>query len=110
MITISLFRNKEQKIVQFSVSGHAGFAQSGADIVCASVTTAAFTAVNGITDVAGIKALVEVRDGYLACKLPAEMSPKERDAADLLLESMVLSLANIEEQYGSYVKISQNRE
>lgn len=110
MITISLFRNKEQKIVRFSVSGHAGFAESGADIVCASVTTAAFTAVNGLTDVAGINAMVEIDDGYLTCILPEALSEKQRESADLLLESMVLSFENLAEQYGDYVAIKRYTE
>ncbi len=102
MITISLFRNKEH-LVRFTVSGHAGYAERGADIVCASVTTAAFTAVNGLVDVAKIDAEVEVREGYLACKLPETLSEKQRESADLLLESMILSFENLAEQYGEYV-------
>ncbi len=110
MINISLFKNQKQQIVRFLVEGHAGYAESGADIVCASVTTAAFTAVNGITDVAGIDALVEVYDGYLAFELPQELSPKMREKADLLLESMVLSFENLAEQYGKYVAIKSYTE
>lgn len=110
MITISLFRNQEQKIVRFTVSGHAGYAESGADIVCASVTTAAFTAVNGLTDVAGIQVSCEVREGYLSCNLPKELSSNLRSSADLLLESMVLSFENLAEQYGDYVTIKQETE
>ncbi len=110
MITISLFRNQKQQIVRFLVEGHAGYAESGADIVCASVTTAAFTAVNGITDVAGIKASAEVREGYLAFLLPRELSPGMREKADLLLESMVLSFENLAEQYGEYVAIKSYTE
>ena len=110
MITISLFRNQNQQIVRFSVDGHAGYAEAGTDIVCASVTTAAFTAVNGITDVAGIDASVEVRDGYLAFSLPEGLSPKKRELADVLLESMVLSFENLAEQYGNYVALESYTE
>ncbi len=110
MITISLFRNKEQKMVHFSVSGHAGYAEKGADIVCASVTTAAFTAVNGLTDVAKIEALAEVREGYLSCRLPKVLSHKQREAADLLLESMVLTFENLQEQYAAYVTVKSYTE
>lgn len=105
MITISLFRNQKQQIVRFLVEGHAGYAESGADIVCASVTTAAFTAVNGITDVAGIEAHIEMREGYLAFKLPCDLLPAMREKADLLLESMVLSFENLTEQYGEFVAL-----
>ncbi|MBQ2696712.1 MAG: ribosomal-processing cysteine protease Prp [Clostridia bacterium] len=107
MIQIELFRNKNQNIVRFTVSGHAGFAESGADIVCASVTTAAFTAVNGLTDIIKIEAIPQVSDGFLSCRLPEDLSPEQRLLSDVLLESMVLSFLNIEEQYGDYVKIKE---
>ncbi len=105
MIQISLFRNENHNIVRFTVEGHAGYRESGADIVCAAVTTAAFTAVNGLTDILKIKASPKVSEGFLSCSLPEALSPEERQGADILLESMVLSFENIAEQYGDYVTI-----
>lgn len=107
MITISLFRNQQHKIVRFTVSGHAGYSERGTDIVCASVTTAAFTAVNGLTDVLKVQASVEVQEGYLSCRLPEVMTTGERQSADLLLESMVLTFENLAEQYGDYVTVNE---
>ncbi len=109
MITINLFRNESRKIVRFTVSGHAGYSEQGTDIVCASVTTAAFTALNGLLDVAKIDVEFTVRDGYLDCCLPENLSEKNRSNADLLLESMVLSFQNLEEQYGKFVKLQNKR-
>ncbi len=110
MITINLFRNESRQIVRFTVSGHAGFAEYGADIVCASVTTAAFTALNGLTDIAKIDADFSVREGYLDCRLPEKLSERKREDADLLLESMVLSFQNLEEQYGKFVELQEKRD
>ncbi len=103
MITITLFRNKSHKVEGFTVSGHAGFGEKGTDIVCAAVTTAAMTAVNGLTDVANIPLSPEVREGYLLCKLPEMLSPEKRREADVLLESMVLTFQNLESQYGEFI-------
>ena len=109
MINISLFRNQTGQLTGFSVSGHAGYAEAGADIVCASVTTAAFTAVNGLTDVIGIETEVTMQEGYLSCKMPEALAREKRQMADVLLESMVLSFQNIAEQYGAYVSLETKR-
>ncbi len=105
MITINLLRNKSHSIQSFTISGHAGYGEQGTDIVCAAVTTAAMTAVNGLTDVANIPLEPEVREGYLNCTLPEKLSQKQRREADVLLESMVLTFENLVLQYGDYVKL-----
>ena len=107
MITICLSKDQNQKLLGFTVSGHAGYEEKGTDIVCAAVTTAAMTAVNGLTDVANISLEPEVREGYLACTLPKNLTKAQRHDADLLLESMVLSMQNFAQQYGDYIKICE---
>ncbi|MBQ4518848.1 MAG: ribosomal-processing cysteine protease Prp [Clostridia bacterium] len=107
MITISLFRNKNHNIQGFTVKGHAGFGEHGTDIVCAAVTTAAMTTVNGLTDVVHISLTPEVREGYLSCCLPEKLSEEQRREADVLLESMVLTMQNLESQYGDYIRLRE---
>ncbi|MBR5236551.1 MAG: ribosomal-processing cysteine protease Prp [Clostridia bacterium] len=107
MITISLFRNESHKITGFTVSGHAGFGDAGTDIVCAAVTTAVMTTVNGLTDVAKIELAPTVREGYVACALPKQLTEKERHDADLLLDSLVLTLENLTEQYAAFVTLKE---
>ena len=48
MIKISFFTNDDNEITGFDFSGHAGFAESGNDIVCAAVSALVFTTVNSI--------------------------------------------------------------
>ena len=91
MITIKLTKNKESQITAFTISGHAGYSEHGTDIVCAAVTVAAMTAVNGLTDVVGLKIMPEVSEGFLSCNLPDNLSEKERHDADILLDSMICS-------------------
>lgn len=103
MITISLFKDQNHKVKGFTVEGHAGYGEHGTDIVCAAVTTVAMTTVNGLTDVVNISLTPEVREGYLSCRLPEKLSLTERREADVLLESMVLTLQNLVSQYGEYI-------
>lgn len=105
MIEIDLLKNKAHSITGFTVRGHAGYAESGADIVCASVTTAVLTAANGLTDVACISAEITAEEGYLSCILPQKLTEAQRRDADLLLNSMVLTLEQLTAQYGDYVEL-----
>ena len=49
------FTQKDGKLVAFDVSGHAGFANAGEDIVCAGVSSALQLTANGITEVVRAK-------------------------------------------------------
>ncbi len=93
--------------MKYLVDGHTGYGESGTDIVCASITTAALTAINGLTDVVGVKVGYEVRDGYLECILPADLQESERYGAKVLLDSMCLTLYSLSEQYPDYISITE---
>ena len=109
MTEITIFYQKKDSIIGFSVSGHSGYSEKGSDIVCSAVTTAAMTTVNGITDIVGIKAKVKVRDGFLECILPKKLTITEEYGAKVLIDSMYLTLKNIEQQYKDYVVIIERR-
>jgi len=110
MITVVVFKNKQNQIIRFTVKGHAGFAESGSDIVCAAVTTAAMTAVNGLTDVANIAMEPHVASGYVDCVLPSVLSVQERHDADVILNSMMLTFDNLAELYADYICIKTMNE
>ena len=93
--------------MKYLVDGHTGYGESGTDIVCASITTAALTAINGLTDVVGVKVGYEVRDGYLECILPAGLQESERYGAKVLLDSMCLTFYSLSEQYPDYISITE---
>ena len=49
---------------------------------------------------------VENREGYVSCILPP-LSEKERDKADLLLESMLRFMQELSGQYQEFVKVME---
>ncbi len=110
MITVVVFKNKQNQIIRFTVNGHAGFAESGSDIVCAAATVAAMTAVNGLTDVANIAMEPQVASGHIDCVLPSVLSAKQRHDADVLLNSMMLTFDNLAELYADYICIKTKTE
>ena len=104
MTKINIYR-KGKDIVKYTVSGHTEFANAGEDIVCAAISALAMNALNGLTDVVGLLVGYEVRDGYLECILPENLSEEERKSANVLLDSLVLSFENLKKQYGKYITI-----
>ncbi len=68
MIQVHFFKSDEN-ILGFSVSGHAGYADFGEDIACASVTSAVQLTANAITDVLRLPADLSVKSGTVRLKL-----------------------------------------
>ncbi|HHW70773.1 MAG TPA: ribosomal-processing cysteine protease Prp [Clostridiales bacterium] len=108
MINIFIIRNDSGKIKGFEVSGHAGYAQKGEDIVCAAVSAIIQTAVMGIYDVISVEAIYTQRDGYAKFALPNRLSPNQERNAHIILETMFVGLKSIENQYGSFVSIEES--
>lgn len=105
MTEIQVVRD-DKSICSFTVKGHSGYGEECYDIVCASVSAVVWDTINGLLEVVGIPANYEMQDGYVACDIP-DLSPKQRKQADVLLESMVLFLKSLEEQYGEYVMLTE---
>ena len=107
MTRIDFFRDNSGSIVRFECSGHTDYADSGSDIVCASVSAAVYSAINGIDKLLGVDFGYEKRDGYLFFVLPNEIGMTERKYINILLESMCLFLRELAEQYPDNVEISE---
>lgn len=105
MITTIIYI-KDEKICGFQISGHAGFAEAGEDIVCASVTTLAFNTVNAIEAFTEIPFQTEVDEenlGFLKFVIPLE-GMADHDT-QLLLQTMVLGFKEIEKEYNEYLTL-----
>lgn len=85
----------------FSIEGHAGYADLGQDIVCAGVTSAVMTVLNGITECAGINADVEVSDNEIVLNLA-----ERTITAEHFLSALKLQLELIEEEYNGTINIT----
>ena len=86
--------------VGFECSGHAGFAQSGQDIVCAAVSSAAYLTANTITDSFGANAQISVDDGYMSLLLT------EEDAGSVkLLDGLEAHIRALAKDYPRSIKV-----
>ena len=84
----------------FEISGHAMFAESGSDVVCAAVSSAAFMTANTITDIIGASAEASAQDGMMRVVL------NQSDEQSLtVLRGLELHLTELSKQYPENIKI-----
>lgn len=90
------------RIIEFSVSGHAHFAESGMDIVCAAVSALVLNAINSCEKLLGVNLPIQDDGDTLSCAVPET----ERMAdVQLLLHSMLFGLEQTAEQCRKFVRI-----
>ncbi|RSD23299.1 ribosomal-processing cysteine protease Prp [Mesobacillus subterraneus] len=107
MIRATINRTKSGSIQSFTISGHAGFAAHGSDIVCAGVSAVSFGTVNSIISLTGITPDIEQgADGFLRCDIPDNLPEETQEKIQLLLEGMVVSLQTMEKDYGKHIKLT----
>ena len=85
---------------RIEISGHAGYAEPGKDIVCAAVTALTQTMVHSI------KALTEDKPEYMACPGKFEMEIKNlSEKSKTLVDSFFIGVCKIAEEFPEHVKV-----
>lgn len=100
MVRVS-FKSRNGSPTGFTLSGHAGAGTVGSDIVCAAVSSAAFMAVNTITEIIGCDIDAKTDDGFMDITLNGGSAA----AADIL-RGLRLHFEQLEEQYPDFIKIT----
>ncbi|MCD7765962.1 MAG: ribosomal-processing cysteine protease Prp [Lachnospiraceae bacterium] len=104
MITITVWKADSQ-YRGFSFDGHADYASCGEDIVCAAVSVLALNTANSIEALTDQIFEQEIASdgGYLKMIFPEGANEK----TSLLMDSLVLGLKSIQEEYGyDYVNLT----
>lgn len=107
MIKVVIVEEKHGKITEFVLNGHAGFAESGSDIVCAAVSMLVLNTINSIEQFtnAKYKMTENEEEGYIRFSLQQGDS-----ASDVLLKALKLGLESVQGEFSDYLKISIRRE
>lgn len=98
MITITVTR--QQDVTDLAVSGHAGQASPGEDIVCAGTSALVETLVLGLQYVAGGSGCYDVNPGRAAFHFTAPMTVERR----AIVETIVLGLRDLAGSYPEFVR------
>ena len=96
---------EDERITGFSVSGHSGYAEAGADIVCAAISTAVTMAEATINEVCGAKAKVRVKEEDARVTLTLPTSCDEEETVQAVLAGMMLTLLSIQEDHPDYIEV-----
>ncbi len=99
------FFTEKDRITGFSISGHSGYAENGADIVCAAITAVVTMAEATINDVCGAKAKVRVKDEQARITLTLPVSCDEEDTVQAVLAGMMLTLCSLRDDYPDYIEV-----
>lgn len=85
-----------------SIRGHAGYAESGKDIVCAGVSALFFAAYAELRN-RGFRYFADLDDGYAT--LQAYPSAEERHTCITILDTVVAGLDNLAQHYPENIKL-----
>lgn len=108
MITITIYQNQEQVAQGFRCIGHAGYANVGEDIVCSAVSVLVINTINSIEVYTDAEFDIETEEetGLIAFRLK---HPANHDET-LLIDSMILGLQGIQNDYGKEFLILEFKE
>ncbi len=85
----------------FVIDGHSGYAECGQDIVCAAVSSAAYMAVNTITEILGEDVNADVNDGYMKIMLCSTSK-----AATDIIRGLQLHLSELSKDNPDFIEIT----
>ncbi len=97
MIEATFYRNKDL-YEGFVIKGHSGYAEEGSDIICASVSSAAYMAANTLTEIVGAQVSVSVSDGYLELLLK-----DTSDKTEIVLQGLELHISTLAQDYSEFI-------
>ena len=98
MTSITVIK-EDNRVLAFTCNGHAEYAKESEDIVCAAISMLVINTINSIEALTDTQPIVETDQnmGYIHCSFEDDIT----DEAALLLDSMILGLSQIKEQYGT---------
>ncbi|MEE0264660.1 MAG: ribosomal-processing cysteine protease Prp [Acutalibacteraceae bacterium] len=104
MTRINLLTLANGELVGFRITGHSGFADSGSDIVCAAISSAAYMVANTITEVIRVSAEIDVNEENGDMLL--RVFQKDATACRDILQGFKLHMLALEEQYSDYMIVN----
>ena len=94
-------------IVSVECDGHTGYGVEGEDVVCAALSSIVQTALLGLLQVVGVRVdyKTDEKRGYLKMTLPEDMDRKMRREGEIVLDTMLLGVADLNQGYSDFVNL-----
>lgn len=107
MIKVDIYRDGKGRITGYKVSGHAGYAEEGQDIICSAVSAVTQAPILGLERHLKLKpsCKVDLEEGILEVAL----NSAPNDLTEAILETMVCGIQSIVGQCPKYVHIVEHR-
>lgn len=107
MIEVVFTRNADDAIEKVSVEGHASYADSGEDIVCAGVSILTISVLNGLEQVAGVTDLKRVvEEGYSSFEVPEGRDFVQGIQISTLIDTFEQGIKATAAAYGDYITVA----
>ncbi len=97
-MTKAVFYEKDEKLIGFLIREHSGYDEEGYDIVCASVSSAAYLTANTLTEIVGAAADIDLREEYFEFVLKDKL-----DEGQSHLQGLRLHLSSLAGDYSKYI-------
>ena len=104
MTTVTVF-TRNGAIESVESKGHAGYARSGKDVVCAAVSVAVQSGLAGLCEVAKVEVKTKEGEGYLRYEIGGQDA--KRVDVKAILETVRVTVRSIAKQYPRYVKLEE---
>ena len=109
-MTTVTFRMAEGRITGFDAVGHSGYAEAGADIVCAAVTSAIRLVEATVNDVLGLAASVKVRerDASISLSLPGGLDEITESTCQSLMTGLMVYFTQLHDEYPDNIEVLED--
>ena len=100
MVNVNYVINKDGSFKEVEIKGHADSSEvEGHDLVCAAVSSITVGALNALKEIDNFDIIVE--NGHIRLKATSKISRHDM----VVIETMMIQLATIEDSYGDYIRI-----
>ena len=105
--TVTFMKRSDGALIGYSAIGHSGYAEAGADIVCAAISALTQTTLNGLANVLKAPVMFDQDDdgAFIEAKLTPEATENQVQQAQLLLVTLLEGLQAIQRAYPRNLRI-----